>query len=32
MVTGKSTVQNPRVVIFPRDEKNADNVTATDNP
>jgi lipopolysaccharide transport protein LptA len=32
MVTGKSTVQNPRVVIFPREEKNADNVTATDNP
>ena len=32
MVTGKSTVQNPRVVIFPCEEKNADNVTATDNP
>ena len=32
MVTGKSTVQNPRVVIFPREDKNADNVTANDNP
>ncbi len=32
LVSGKSTVQNPRVVIFPRESKNPDNVTAPDSP
>ena len=32
LVTGKSTVQNPRVVIFPRDSKNPDNGVAPDSP
>ena len=32
LVTGKSTVQKPRVIIFPRESKNPDNVKAADNP
>ena len=32
LVTGKSTVENPRVVIFPRESKNPDNGTASDSP
>ena len=32
LVTGKSTVQKPRVIIFPRETKNPDNGGATDNP
>lgn len=32
LVTGKSTVENPRMVIFPRESKNPDNVTAPDSP
>jgi len=32
MVTGKSTVENPRVVIFPREAKNPDNVDAPSSP
>ena len=29
LVTGKSTVENPRVVIFPRESKNPDNVDSS---
>jgi len=32
MVTGKSNVENPRVVIFPRESKNPDNVNVPENP
>jgi lipopolysaccharide transport protein LptA len=32
LITGKSTVENPRVVIFPRESKNPDNVDAPDSP
>jgi lipopolysaccharide transport protein LptA len=32
LVTGKSTVQKPRVIIFPRDSKNPDNGAATNSP
>jgi len=32
LVTGKSTVQNPRMVIFPRESKNPDNVDAPGSP
>jgi len=32
LVSGKSTVQNPRVVIFPRESKNPDNVDAPGSP
>jgi lipopolysaccharide transport protein LptA len=32
LVTGRSTVENPRVVIFPRESKNPDNVTSPDSP
>jgi lipopolysaccharide transport protein LptA len=30
LVSGKSTVENPRVVIFPRESKNPDNVNSPD--
>jgi lipopolysaccharide transport protein LptA len=32
LVTGKSTVQKPRVIIFPRDSKNPDNGAAANSP
>jgi lipopolysaccharide transport protein LptA len=32
LVSGKSTVENPRVVIFPRESKNPDNVDAPGSP
>ena len=32
LVSGKSTVENPRVVIFPRESKNPDNVVSPDSP
>ncbi len=32
LVSGKSTVQNPRVVIFPRESKNPDNGDAPESP
>ena len=32
MVSGKSTVDKPRVIIFPREGKNPDNVEAPDSP
>jgi lipopolysaccharide transport protein LptA len=32
MVTGKSNVENPRVVIFPRESKNPDNEAAPETP
>ena len=32
LVSGKSTVQNPRVIIFPREPKNPDNVDAPGSP
>jgi lipopolysaccharide transport protein LptA len=32
LVSGKSTVENPRVVIFPRESKNPDNVEAPESP
>jgi lipopolysaccharide transport protein LptA len=32
LVSGKSTVQNPRVVIFPRESKNPDNVDSPESP
>jgi lipopolysaccharide transport protein LptA len=32
LVTGKSTVEHPRVVIFPRESKSTDNVDSPDHP
>lgn len=32
LVSGKSTVENPRVVIFPRESKNPDNVDTPESP
>ena len=32
LVTGRSTVENPRVVIFPRESKNPDNVNSPESP
>jgi lipopolysaccharide transport protein LptA len=32
LVSGKSTVENPRMVIFPRESKNPDNVLAPGSP
>jgi lipopolysaccharide transport protein LptA len=32
LVTGKSTVEKPRMIIFPRESKNPDNVTSPDSP
>ena len=32
LVSGKSTVENPRLVIFPRDSKNPDNVDSPESP
>jgi lipopolysaccharide transport protein LptA len=32
LVTGKSTVEHPRVVIFPKESKNTDNVDSPDHP
>jgi lipopolysaccharide transport protein LptA len=32
LVTGKSTVEHPRVVIFPRESKSTDNVDSPDRP
>ena len=32
LVSGKSTVEHPRVVIFPKESKNTDNVDSPDHP